>query len=414
MRGKVDGEDAGSVVDRITPAYAGKSLNFVLLYSLTRDHPRLCGEKARCLMYRLLLQGSPPPMRGKDISSELVSCDKRITPAYAGKSFLSHVREQIAQDHPRLCGEKGIQKCRRWYGRGSPPPMRGKGQIDGAIGGRIRITPAYAGKSIPVPPAISQTEDHPRLCGEKRPFPVVFSIPLGSPPPMRGKVPRLRCQNRRGRITPAYAGKRIRFNSYVPAGTGSPPPMRGKAFSVRSCTWCTGITPAYAGKSTFLAHAIALLWDHPRLCGEKPSAFQSRTRLPGSPPPMRGKADVPPPDFLPPRITPAYAGKREQIAQNAPRIEDHPRLCGEKSHSRKTACNQVGSPPPMRGKASQEQPKILLQRITPAYAGKSSSKLPNSDSARDHPRLCGEKLSDMGKKALSAGSPPPMRGKVLQ
>ena len=29
----------------------------------------------------------------------------------------------------------------------------------------------------------------------------------------------------------------------------------------------------------------------------------------------------------------------------------------------------------------------------------------------DHPRLCGEKLSDMGKKALSAGSPPPMRGK---
>ena len=45
--------------------------------------------------------------------------------------------------------------------------MRGKVKI--AVGGYgdIRITPAYAGKSIGLYPAMLSAEDHPRLCGEK-------------------------------------------------------------------------------------------------------------------------------------------------------------------------------------------------------------------------------------------------------
>ena len=29
------------------------------------------------------------------------------------------------------------------------------------------------------------------------------------------------------------------------------------------------ITPAYAGKSIFLCIVLYLVWDHPRVCGEK-------------------------------------------------------------------------------------------------------------------------------------------------
>ena len=52
------------------------------------------------------LSGSPPPMRGKG-SKQIQALEKqRITPAYAGKSFLSTSRAFCNQDHPRLCGEK--------------------------------------------------------------------------------------------------------------------------------------------------------------------------------------------------------------------------------------------------------------------------------------------------------------------
>ena len=66
--------------------------------------------------------------------------------------------------------------------------------------------------------------------------------------------------------------------------------MRGKAFAPIVHTGSSGITPAYAGKS-FQSYPLMHVWqDHPRLCGEKPGKpFRGRSKL-GSPPPMRGKA----------------------------------------------------------------------------------------------------------------------------
>ena len=51
--------------------------------------------------------------------------------------------------------------------KGSPPPMRGKEQRTGRCAGSIRITPAYAGKSVAVAVLHFVQRDHPRLCGEK-------------------------------------------------------------------------------------------------------------------------------------------------------------------------------------------------------------------------------------------------------
>ena len=92
-----------------------------------------------------------------------------------------------------------------------------------------------------------------------------------------------------------------------------------------------GITPAYAGKSLLLCFGRAPVEDHPRLCGEKSSFPIKQPPTSGSPPPMRGKV------------------KRFNVMLGTRR--DHPRLCGEK--------------------ALLYTVYTVLQGITPAYAGKS-------------------------------------------
>ena len=113
--------------------------------------------------------------------------------------------------------------------------------------------------------------------------------------------------------------------------------------------------------------------DHPRLCGEKFDRLSGGVPEEGSPPPMRGK------DFLQShavsstRITPAYAGKS---AAELPSIfvdKDHPRLCGEKQHTKTAMDSKQGSPPPMRGKAIPVLVPLPFLGITPAYAGKSKN-----------------------------------------
>ena len=66
--------------------------------------------------------------------------------------------------------------------------------------------------------------------------------------------------------------------------------MRGKAAGVAKCSPEDRITPAYAGKRRFAVAVLKLSQDHPRLCGEKFSSVTSPAAVIGSPPPMRGKA----------------------------------------------------------------------------------------------------------------------------
>mgnify|MGYP006944709217 CR=1 FL=1 len=89
MRGKVRTGTRKMSDRRITPAYAGKSLSSHSALIWFWDHPRLCGEKSSHSIPDTLDTGSPPPMRGKGFNPHLVICDERITPAYAGKSVCS-------------------------------------------------------------------------------------------------------------------------------------------------------------------------------------------------------------------------------------------------------------------------------------------------------------------------------------
>ena len=87
-------------------------------------------------------------MRGKAAGKSWFCCRMRITPAYAGKSEIVPCFENGIKDHPRLCGEK-IDFAYKWkWLDGSPPPMRGKAYSCICPSTMSRITPAYAGKSI--------------------------------------------------------------------------------------------------------------------------------------------------------------------------------------------------------------------------------------------------------------------------
>ena len=86
MRGKGKETRTECYNQRITPAYAGKSMFYASQGLHRRDHPRLCGEKSMLAFKSPKMSGSPPPMRGKDPYPSANFMDPGITPAYAGKS----------------------------------------------------------------------------------------------------------------------------------------------------------------------------------------------------------------------------------------------------------------------------------------------------------------------------------------
>ena len=167
MRGKVLRVLLAFVRDRITPAYAGKSVASAYTLRSSWDHPRLCGEKTIKICLTLWKTGSPPPMRGKAARTLIHNDIIGITPAYAGKSLSGLSVRLLYRDHPRLCGEKMRRSFEKGYDKGSPPPMRGKGPPVADMWKRSGITPAYAGKRPHISSSLSQSRDHPRLCGEK-------------------------------------------------------------------------------------------------------------------------------------------------------------------------------------------------------------------------------------------------------
>ena len=86
-RGKVLHRYSPFCFVRITPAYAGKSARLSCFTVESGDHPRLRGEKYRRHFPRQRRRGSPPLTRGKAAKAVPIEARRRITPAYAGKSL---------------------------------------------------------------------------------------------------------------------------------------------------------------------------------------------------------------------------------------------------------------------------------------------------------------------------------------
>ena len=135
-------------MSRITPAYAGKSASHLLFITVRQDHPCVCGEKGLKALKKQRARGSPLRMRGKAAVIRDVDAVLRITPAYAGKSDLGFLSGEDKEDHPCVCGEKCRRERFRIIQVGSPLRMRGKGNDIHSGSMTVGITPAYAGKRI--------------------------------------------------------------------------------------------------------------------------------------------------------------------------------------------------------------------------------------------------------------------------
>ena len=214
---------------------------------------------------------------------------ERITPAWAGKSDNSENQSSKKQDHPRVGGEKALSSTALGLAIGSPPRGRGKGVLIFPRRAAVGITPAWAGKRRRAGGGTPARQDHPRVGGEKKMYRTAGACFSRSPPRGRGKVAVDHFLHSAAGITPAWAGKRAFFHdsgrmprdhprvggektrkSLEPmSAKGSPPRGRGKGGSPRPGGTCAGITPAWAGKR--LGQRSFGRWhgDHPRVGGEK-------------------------------------------------------------------------------------------------------------------------------------------------
>ena len=175
------------MIQRITPAHAGKTIRSRPSCPRLEDHPRSRGENRPLCLSSSASQGSPPLTRGKRCCSSFQLPDLRITPAHAGKTGTPSAHAFGSADHPRSRGENHFQAVVGRGEVGSPPLTRGKQFYVSEPKRRLRITPAHAGKTPLDKRGQTGRQDHPRSRGEN-----LYHLPrlvklVGSPPLTRGK-----------------------------------------------------------------------------------------------------------------------------------------------------------------------------------------------------------------------------------
>ena len=154
-------------------------------------------------------QGSPPHTRERLISTVFWYEHRRITPAYAGKTFLLKISHDCNQDHPRIRGKDYIAKFRLYTILGSPPHTRERLNLSIRNMNAVGITPAYAGKTYQEALSTCKNQDHPRIRGKDFLFILRRHSHQGSPPHTRERRSNDDTFDNVDRITPAYAGKTL-------------------------------------------------------------------------------------------------------------------------------------------------------------------------------------------------------------
>ena len=166
--------------------------------------------------------------------------------------------------------------------------------------------------------------------------------------------------------------------------------MRGTVICFVNMFCKNRITPACAGNRQFSGTVFRSVTDHPRVCGEQRTRLPAASREAGSPPRVRGTAAHRPLPQAQGGITPACAGNRHGFHPAQCTSWDHPRVCGEQVALHNHQVKLKGSPPRVRGTVLNGDGYATVKRITPACAGNSPRQLDIAGWRRDHPRVCGE------------------------
>ena len=210
----------------------------------------MCGENNQKKLLQLLVPGSPPRVRGKLHAVPCAIFRERITPACAGKTRQPTCAGSYVKDHPRVCGENEAARFKSFFEKGSPPRVRGKHSDHGGCRFQRGITPACAGKTVPVCRDVVMQQDHPRVCGENLHRSGHGCPRGGSPPRVRGKRYLAEARPQKGGITPACAGK-TPHQPLLPSSCRDHPRVCGENYGMNGAYWCAeGSPPRVRGKPT--------------------------------------------------------------------------------------------------------------------------------------------------------------------
>ena len=251
--------------------------------------------------------------------------------------------------HPRVGGENARQIGYVIGVVGSSPRGRGKPPGQCRPHGRVRLIPAWAGKTVIVSPCADSVSAHPRVGGENAQVGMEPPGGAGSSPRGRGKHSRRHPKPRRGRLIPAWAGKTTAHNLRTPgvpahprvggenvldgcrfdADCGSSPRGRGKRHADALCRPRAGLIPAWAGKTSKSSASGSAPQAHPRVGGENHGLWDAALTQRGSSPRGRGKLEREPGSPEGRGLIPAWAGKTSPPRTLRAAPWAHPRVGGE-------------------------------------------------------------------------------------
>ena len=156
---------------------------------------------------------------------------------------------------------------------------------------------------------------------------------------------------------------------------GSSPLTRGKQDAEPRAVCRRRLIPAHAGKTVGDELPGQIMWAHPRSRGENTAKCPTRTWPPGSSPLTRGKPHEPHNPPLRRRLIPAHAGKTWSRISRLRRSAAHPRSRGENPACASVFMSRGGSSPLTRGKQPDSDRRLLVGRLIPAHAGKTTCPL---------------------------------------
>ncbi len=330
----------------------------------------MCGDDWSVAWSAMWPAGAPPRLRGRRAPVSRCRRRSRSTPACAGTTWWSTCPRGAPREHPRVCGDDVEESTHDQPGLGAPPRVRGRRVGWRRMGRGVGSTPACAGTTCRRWTWASSCTEHPRVCGD---------------------------DDARRHATAQYPG--------------APPRVRGRRVGVRPADRGGGSTPACAGTTGTLWRAESPIREHPRVCGDDLGGVTIMRRDPGAPPRVRGRPRPRRSRNRGPRSTPACAGTTPTPCRPAAMEGEHPRVCGDDSSTLAVLRRDRGAPPRVRGRPQHRASDARLRGSTPACAG--TTRDVTSPPARlwEHPRVCGDDVSEEDAAKLRKGAPPRVRGR---
>ena len=193
---------------------------------------------------------------------------------------------------------------------------------------------------------------------------------------------------------------------------GSSPRVRGTGREIPANQRIGRFIPACAGNGLPVSRWRLGFAVHPRVCGERSLSRKTEQGRIGSSPRVRGTDGLEQLCVPLRRFIPACAGNGQPwvFAFNVSPV--HPRVCGERMQTATKARERIGSSPRVRGTVGQRHPRDAQGRFIPACAGNGRIHHPGDQGHPVHPRVCGERRQFPPQVPEDAGSSPRVRGTV--